>query len=82
MDVRYLILDRDTIYTEAFRNLLKRAGIKIVRQPPRLPNLNAYAERLVRTIKESCLDRMIFFGTQSLRNAIRESPYATEISIL
>ena len=40
--------------------------------PPRSPNLNAYAERFVRTIKESCLDRMIFFGQPSLRRAINE----------
>ena len=72
LDVRYLILDRDSTYTEAFRDLLKQAGIKVVRLPARSPNLNAYAERFVRTIKESCLDRMIFFGERSLRNAIRE----------
>ena len=40
--------------------------------PPRSPNLNAYAERFVRTIKESCLEQMIFFGEDALRNAIRE----------
>ena len=40
--------------------------------PPRSPNLNAYAERFVRTIKESCLDRMILFGEGSLRKATRE----------
>jgi transposase InsO family protein len=40
--------------------------------PPRSPNLNAYAERFVRTIKESCLERMIFFGETSLRKAIAE----------
>ncbi len=72
LDVRYLILDRDSTYTGAFRDLLKQAGIKAVRLPARSPNLNAYAERFVRTIKEGCLDRMIFFGEQSLRNAIRE----------
>ncbi len=40
--------------------------------PPRSPNLNAYAERFVRTIKESCLDRMILFGEDSLRKSIQE----------
>ncbi len=46
--------------------------------PPYFPsrsgglNLNAYAERFVRTIKESCLERMIFFGETSLRKAIAE----------
>ena len=72
LDVRYLILDRDSTYTEAFRDLLKQAGIKVVRLPGRSPNLNAYAERFVRTIKENCLDRMIFFGEASLRRAINE----------
>ncbi len=72
LDVRYLILDRDGIFTESFRELLKNAGVKPVRLPPRSPNLNAYAERFVRTIKESCLNRMIFFGEDSLRRAISE----------
>ena len=40
--------------------------------PPRSPNLNAYAERFVRTIKEGCLDQMIFFGEDSLGGAIHE----------
>ena len=39
---------------------------------PRKPDVVAYAERFVRTIKESCLDQMIFFGKDMLRNAIRE----------
>ncbi len=70
--VRYVILDCDPLYTDAFRNLLKQAGVNVVRLPPRSPNLNAYAERFVRTIKETCLDRMILFGERSLRKAIRE----------
>ena len=71
-DVRYVILDRDPLYTDAFRNLLKQAGVNIVRLPPRSPNLNAYAERFVRTIKETCLYRLIFFGEEPLRRAINE----------
>ncbi len=38
-----LILDRDSKYAAAFRNLLKDSGITVVRLPPRSPNLNAYA---------------------------------------
>ena len=72
LDVRYLILDRDPLYTDAFRNLLEEADVKLVRLPSRSPNLNAYAERFVRTIKETCLDRIIFFGEVSLRKAINE----------
>ena len=71
-DVRYIMLDRDPLYTNAFRSLLQETGIKPIRLPPRSPNLNAYAERFVRTTKECCLRRMIFFGERSLHNAIRE----------
>jgi hypothetical protein len=45
--------------------------MKCVKLPPRAPNLNAVAERFVRSIKESCLNRMIFFGEDSLRKAIQ-----------
>ena len=68
---RYLILDRDTKYSDAFRSLLVRDGIKIIRLPPRSPNLNAFAERFVRSIKEECLSRIIFFGQASLRHAVK-----------
>jgi putative transposase len=46
--------------------------VQSVKLPPNSPNLNAYAERFVRTIKESCLERMILFGEGSLRKAIYE----------
>jgi putative transposase len=69
---RYLIHDRDPLYTRDFLNRLADAGIESVKLPPRSPNLNAFAERFVRTIKESCLDQMIFFGEDSLRRAIHE----------
>ena len=52
--------------------MLADAGVKSVKLPPHSPNLNAYAERFVRSIKESCLERMIFFGEGSLRKAIHE----------
>ena len=66
---RYLIHDRDPLYTAEFLGTLGAAGIKSVKLPARSPNLNAYAERFVRTIKESCLDRMILFGEGSLRKS-------------
>ncbi len=69
---RYLIHDRDPLFTLEFRETLAAAGVEVVRLPPRSPNLNAYAERFVRSIKESCLDRMILFGERSLRRAIQE----------
>ena len=69
---RFLIHDRDPLFTLAFRETLAAAGVQVVRLPPRSPNLNAFAERFVRTIKESCLDRMILVGEGSLRRAVGE----------
>ena len=69
---RYLIHDRDPLFTAEFLGLLAVSGVQSVKLPPRSPNLNAHAERFVRSIKESCLARMIFFGENSLRKAISE----------
>jgi Integrase core domain len=69
---RYLIHDRDPLFTAEFLSLLGEAGIASVKLPPRSPNLNAYAERFVRTIKESCLERMILFGESAVRKATAE----------
>lgn len=69
---RHLILDRDTKYCDAFRSILVCEGIDVIRLPPRTPNLNAHAERFVRSIKAECLSQMIFFGKASLQHAIRQ----------
>ena len=66
-----LIHDRDPLLTAEFLRTLEAAGVKSVKLPPRSPNLNPHAERFVRSIKESCLDRMIFFGEASLRTAVQ-----------
>ena len=67
---RFLIHDRDPLFTEAFREIVRSVGVDPLRLPPRSPNLNAFAERFVRSIKSECLDRMIFLGEASLRRAI------------
>jgi transposase InsO family protein len=69
---QYLIIDRDSKYSAQFRRLLQDGGTKVIRLPPRSPNLNAYAERFVRSIKEEWLDRLIFVGQVSLRRAVTE----------
>jgi hypothetical protein len=69
---RYLIHDRDPLFTTEFLQMLAQVGVKSVKLPPRSPNLNPHAERFVRTIKESCLDQVILFGEGSLRKTIRE----------
>ena len=69
---RYLIHDRDPLFTDEFLTMLAGCGVKSVKLPARSPNLNAYAERFVRSIKEGCLERLIFFGEGSLRKGIQE----------
>jgi transposase InsO family protein len=68
----YLIHDRDPLFTLGFRETLAAAGVEVVRLPPCSPNLNAHAEGFVRTIKESCLDRLILVGEASLRRSVAE----------
>ena len=68
---RYLVHDRDPRFTAEFLSMIAETGVESVKLPARSPNLNAYAERFVRSIKESCLNRMIFFGEDSLRKAIQ-----------
>ncbi len=68
----YLIHDRGSCFTNQFQNILRMGDVKPIKLPPRSPNLNAFAERWVRTIKENCLDGMIFIGEQSLKNAVTE----------
>lgn len=71
-DARYIILDRDPLYTAVFRRMLKDSGVKVVPLPARSPNLNAQAERFVLSIKSECLNRMIPLGENPLRSAITE----------
>jgi transposase InsO family protein len=68
---RYLIHDRDPLFTDEFLRTLKDVGVESVKLPPRSPNLNAHAERFVRSIKESCLERLVLFGQSSLRTAVQ-----------
>ena len=80
LGTQFLLHDRSTLFTEQFRQILKSTGVEPLRLPARSPNLNAFAERFVRSIKSSCLDRIILIGESSLRKAVREfdSHYHTE----
>ena len=69
---RYLIMDRDPVYTKEFRSMLKAKGVKPRPIPPRSPNLNAFAERFVLSIRSECLDRIVPLGEAHLRRAVTE----------
>ncbi len=67
---RYVLMDRDGKFCPAFRDFLKDEGIQPLLLPPRSPDLNAYIERFMKSLKSESLSRMIFFGEESLRRAV------------
>ena len=69
---KYLIHDRDPLYTAKFEGILKAAGVEPVKLPPRSPNLNSHAERFVRSVKEECLDHLILSSEEQLRYVLTE----------
>ena len=69
--VQYLILDRDPLYTASFCGLLRNSGVTPVRLPARSPNLNAYAERFVASVKSESLARIVPLGEGHLRATVR-----------
>ncbi len=71
-NTRYLILDRDLLYARAFRKTLTDADVKVVRLSARSPNLNAFAERFVPSVKTECLDRMIPLAERHLPHLLAE----------
>ena len=68
---RYLIDDRDTKYTQSFRAIIEAGHVTALPLPAHSPNLNAYAERWVKSVKEECLSRLILVGERSLRRALQ-----------
>jgi len=69
---RYVLHDRDTKFCASFRSVLAAGGVKSIPLPARSPNLNAFAERWVRSIKQECLSRLILFGERPLSRALAE----------
>jgi putative transposase len=69
---RMLLCDRDPKWTRGMEEVLRTAGVRVVRTPPAAPNCNAHAERFVRSIKEECLDRVLPLGEWHRRRLIRE----------
>jgi putative transposase len=69
---RYVLMDRDGKFCPAFRAILETEGVEAVPLPPKSPNLNGHLERFHRSLRQECLDRMIFFGEASVRKAVHQ----------
>jgi putative transposase len=67
---RYVLMDRDSKFSLAFRAILKSVDVDPVLLPAKSPNLNAHLERFHRSLKEEVLDRLMIFGEAMLRNAV------------
>ena len=70
--MRYLLHDRDPLFTDEFGEILRGAGVKCLKLPAHSPDLNAYAERFVLSIKSECLYKLVPLGERHLRLAISE----------
>jgi len=69
---RYVLHDRDTKFCVSFRSVLAAGGVKAIPLPARSPNLNAFAERWVRSVKQECLSKLILFGAGPLSRTLTE----------
>jgi putative transposase len=69
---RFLIHDRDSIFSAALDQQVGVLGLRVLRTPVRAPKANAYCERLVGTIRRECLDYLIPLNERHLRNLLRE----------
>src|SRR5439155_9397055 len=69
---RYVLHDRDAKFCAEFRETLAAGDVQCLPLPPRSPNLNAFAERWVRSVKEECWSNLILFGEGSLRRALTQ----------
>lgn len=69
---RFVIHDRDSIYSEGVDGTLAAMGLTVLKTPVRAPQANAFCERLVGTIRRECLDFMIPMNERHLRAVLRE----------
>jgi len=69
---RYLIHDRDSIFSASLDESLRDLGLEILKTPPRSPKANAHCERLIGTVRRECVDHVIPLGELHLRRILRE----------
>jgi putative transposase len=71
-DMQFLVVDNDVLFTKQFCSILEDAGVEVTRTAIQAPNMNAFAERWVQTVKRECLGKLILLGEEHLRRALSE----------
>ena len=69
---KYLIHDRDSKFCNSFCYIIQSGDVKPLKLPPRSPNLNAFCERWVLSVKSECLSGLILFGEKNLLKVLKE----------
>jgi putative transposase len=69
---RYVLHDRDTKFCASFRSALPSGCVKTIPLPAKSPNLNAFAKRWVRSVKQECPSKVILFGEGPLSRVLIE----------
>ena len=69
---RYLLHDRDSKFCPSFDEIIELGNDKPIPLPARSPNLNAFSERWVKSVKEECLSKLVLFGEASLKRALQQ----------
>jgi putative transposase len=69
---RFLLHDRDAIFSADCDASIQRLGLRVLKSPPRSPKANAFCERLIGTLRRECLDWIIPLSERQLRNVVRE----------
>jgi len=64
--VRFLVRDRDSKYTRSFDAVFETEGARVILTPIRAPKANAFAERLIRTVRSEVLDLTLVLGRRHL----------------
>jgi putative transposase len=69
---RFVIHDRDSVFSPAVDEMLTDAGLTVLKTPVHAPQANAYCERLIGTVRRECLDWVIPLNERHLRRVLAE----------